>query len=64
MGRKTKKLQARACDRCAALVDKLTRVRLSEGGDWIMVCDACWKEVAPGNPGYTYGGVWKARKRR
>ena len=64
MGRKTKKLDPRPCERCGDAVDKLTRIQHDEEGAWVMVCDACWPELSEDNPHYTYGGVWRAHKRR
>ena len=63
MTRQTKKLTPRPCERCGALVDKLTRARLAADARW-MICDGCWLALAPDNPHYTYGGVWRAAKRR
>ena len=60
MGRRIKRLDDRPCELCEQEVSKLTRARLEEGGEWLLICDACWDEHAEGNPDYTYGGVWKA----
>lgn len=42
----------------------LYRCRLAADAPWIFLCKACWDRAAPGNPGYTYGGTWKAHPKR
>ena len=63
MAKKTKQLAPRPCAHCGLLVRKLTRVRTQDTPDWVLVCDACWPRFHE-QRGYTYGGVWKAAKRR
>lgn len=64
MARHTKQLEPRPCQRCAAAVLKLTRIQHDASGRWLLVCDACWPDLSRDNPHYTYGGVWRAAKRR
>lgn len=64
MGRRRKRLDDRPCDLCEERVSKLTRVQLDATRSWRLICDECWQERAPDNPHYTYGGVWRAKKRR
>lgn len=64
MGRRRKKLEPKPCERCGQDANKLTRIQHDADGAWVMVCDECWPELSEDNPHYTYGGVWKARKRR
>lgn len=54
----------KSCDRCSLTVPILYRVKYEEDGDWIFVCDACLPAVKDNNPFYTYGGTWKAKKKR
>jgi len=64
MGRKRKKLAPRPCAVCEGQHDRLVRIKATERGDWMMVCEECWPRFGEDNPGYTYGGVWRAHKRR
>lgn len=64
MGRKNKTLVAKPCSRCEARCDRLLRSRLGEGKPWLMLCERCWVRLARDNPEYTYGGEWRAKKRR
>lgn len=64
MGRKRKTLDPKPCDDCGDLVERLTRIKDSPDGEWMMVCDECWPDHAEDNPDYQYGGLWRAKKRR
>lgn len=56
MGRHRQKL----CQSCQQPAPVLYRVRTDEA-DWHFRCDRCITE-AQAQPGYTYGGTWKAQK--
>ena len=48
------------CQSCQQPAPVLYRVRTDEA-DWHFRCDRCITE-AQAQPGYTYGGTWKAQK--
>ncbi|MEM6590705.1 MAG: hypothetical protein AAGF66_05935 [Cyanobacteria bacterium P01_H01_bin.119] len=56
------RIRAKACDRCGTSASILYRVRWNEVKQWQFVCPDCWPPVQA-QPGYTYGGTWKAKKR-
>ncbi len=57
------RIREKICDRCYQPGLILYRVQIDETGEWKFICDRCWPDVRHGNPHYTYGGTWKARKR-
>lgn len=57
---KSRERAPRPCERCGAARETLYRVRTD--GDWRLVCGPCVR-VLEAEPGYQYGGTWKARKR-
>lgn len=63
MGKTVKHLKGKPCNHCHTAAYKLTRITCDALESYIMVCDDCWN-IYHTKPGYTYGGVWKARKRR
>ncbi|MGF1496883.1 MAG: hypothetical protein ACFB8W_08695 [Elainellaceae cyanobacterium] len=58
------RIRSKRCDRCTAEFPVLYRVQYDDSQQWYFVCDRCLPLVKHGNPQYTYGGTWKARKRR
>lgn len=54
----------KACDRCHQKAPVLYRAQIDESGAWQFICDACYPKVSQNNPHYTYGGTWKAQKRK
>lgn len=59
-----REIRVKRCDRCDRLAPVLYRVRYDESGQWIFVCPQCWQPVSLDNPHYTYGGTWKAKKKK
>ena len=57
---KSRERGPRPCERCEAPRETLYRVRTS--ADWRLVCGPCVR-VLEAEPGYQYGGTWKAKKR-
>ncbi|MBF2034259.1 MAG: hypothetical protein IGR92_01990 [Leptolyngbyaceae cyanobacterium T60_A2020_046] len=53
--------RTKCCDRCGVESAVLYRVRAGEK-PWLFVCNRCWPTLQA-QPGYAYGGTWKARKR-
>ena len=64
MGRRSKILPPKPCEKCGEAAERLVRVKESADTPWIMVCHDCWPEIGEDNEGYEYGGEWRARKRR
>jgi hypothetical protein len=60
MGRVRHKL----CDRCHQAAPVLYRVQWDDTGVWHFICDACYPALRHQHPDYTYGGTWKAKKRK
>lgn len=58
------RIRQKSCDRCGQLASILFRVQWDRSGEWHFVCLTCWSQVEQNNPAYTYGGTWKAKKRR
>lgn len=52
------------CHICNKEASILYRVKYQEEGDWIFVCPECWQTISQDNPYYTYGGTWKAQKKK
>lgn len=63
MGRRTKTLDPKPCGRCQRPQTKLIRARTGPDEPWTLVCDDCWPALRAA-PGYQYGGLWRAAKRR
>ena len=59
---KSRERDPRPCERCGAERDTLYRVRTEPEEAWRLVCGPCVR-LLEGDPGYRYGGTWKAKKR-
>ncbi|MCM1984230.1 hypothetical protein [Lyngbya confervoides] len=49
------------CDTCGHCVTLRYRIQSNSHAPWQLVCASCWKQIAPNNPDYRYGGTWKAK---
>ncbi|MBD3882381.1 hypothetical protein IFO70_11470 [Phormidium tenue FACHB-886] len=58
------RLRTKRCDRCQQFASVLYRVKFDDSESWAFVCDVCYPAVSQNNPHYTYGGTWKAKKKR
>ncbi|MEO1208170.1 MAG: hypothetical protein AAFX78_01375 [Cyanobacteria bacterium J06638_20] len=54
----------KGCDRCHQIAPVLYRAQIDASGTWRFICDDCYPQVSQHNPYYTYGGTWKAKKRK
>lgn len=58
---KRRRIREKKCKLCEQFSEVLYRVQYQQT-DWSFVCLACWTTLDKAN--YTYGGTWKAKKRR
>ncbi len=56
--------RVKPCHLCNQAASVLYRVKYDSEGDWVFVCPECWHNISQDNPYYTYGGTWKAQKRK
>ncbi|MBF2003129.1 MAG: hypothetical protein IGS38_20695 [Synechococcales cyanobacterium M58_A2018_015] len=56
--------RSKTCVQCQQVASVLYRVRYDESEQWRFVCPVCLPAVKIDNPHYTYGGTWKAKKKR
>lgn len=61
------------CDRCSKMSDLLIRCQYKDtkANEWHLICGKCWKYASGGvvdgdadHPDYTYGGLWKNRRKQ
>lgn len=56
-------LRTKPCELCGAESALRYRIRTAPDTPWRLACPPC-RERAAGNPGYRYGGTWKAKRSR
>ncbi len=57
------RIREKKCRLCDQFSEVLYRVKYQQE-DWSFVCMACWMTLDQTNADYSYGGTWKAKKRR
>ena len=57
------RVRNKKCKLCESLSEVLYRVKYQQT-DWSFVCSVCWQTLDKTDVSYTYGGTWKAKKRR
>ncbi|MEM7581089.1 MAG: hypothetical protein ACFB02_19480 [Mastigocoleus sp.] len=61
---KFKAIRSKKCSQCSQDSSVLYRIKYQVEGNWVFVCPKCWENLSQDNPYYTYGGTWKAQKKR
>ncbi|MEC4982876.1 MAG: hypothetical protein SAJ37_01090 [Oscillatoria sp. PMC 1068.18] len=58
------RVRKKLCNFCGEAAAVLYRIQYDESQQWQFVCHSCWENLSDNNPNYTYGGTWKAVKKK